>query len=141
MAPTYKFWNKDPDMVPEQSSIYILDRKSAICIDKNIKNTKHTRHIHRIRHFYEMANNKMCTRQCGVREIWNYQTLVPRLLGKMNWILDYHRQSTDHLYKRGDRMHKWLKNNMFWMTWLDCIEDLIQWVWNAHISLEWWAWV
>ena len=37
--------NKDPYVVPEQTSIIIFDRKSAVCIEKNGKDTKHTRHI------------------------------------------------------------------------------------------------
>ena len=39
--------NKDPDMFPEKAPIIILDIKSAICVDKIVKDTKHTRHISR----------------------------------------------------------------------------------------------
>ena len=39
--------NKDPYVVPEQAPLIILDRKSAIPMDKNDKDTKHTRHISR----------------------------------------------------------------------------------------------
>ena len=40
--------NKDPDVVLEQASLIVLDRKSYICMSKNGKYTKHTRHITRI---------------------------------------------------------------------------------------------
>ena len=36
---------KDPDMVPEEVPLIILDFKSANCMAKNGKDTKHTRHI------------------------------------------------------------------------------------------------
>ena len=39
--------NKDPDVVPEQEPLIILDKKSVICMAKNGKDTKHTRHITR----------------------------------------------------------------------------------------------
>ena len=39
--------NKDPDVVPEKSPLIILDIKSDICTDNNVKDTKHTRHISR----------------------------------------------------------------------------------------------
>ena len=40
-----KFLNKDPDIVPEEDPIIILDSKSAVCMPKNGKDTKHKRHI------------------------------------------------------------------------------------------------
>ena len=43
--------NKDPDIVPEEGPIIILDSKSAIFMSKNGKDTKHTRHISRRVHF------------------------------------------------------------------------------------------
>ena len=36
----------------------------------------------------EMANSEICTRQCGVKEFCSWQTLEPRMLGKMNGIMD-----------------------------------------------------
>ena len=40
-----------------------------------------------------------------------------------------------------DRIQNSLKNNVFWMTQLDLVEDFAQWVWNVHMSLEWRTWV
>ena len=47
----YYLLNKDPDVVPEQAPLIILDSKSATFVSKNVKDTKHTRHISRIMHF------------------------------------------------------------------------------------------
>ena len=43
--------NKDPDVIPEQASLIILDRKSAVCMSNNGKHTKHARHISILMHF------------------------------------------------------------------------------------------
>ena len=43
--------NKDPDIVPEEAPLIVLDSKYAMCMDKNVKDTKHTRHIERRMHF------------------------------------------------------------------------------------------
>ena len=37
----HELLNKDPDIVPEESPLIVLDRKSAMCMDKNGKVTKH----------------------------------------------------------------------------------------------------
>ena len=37
--------NKDPDMVPKEAPLIVLDRKSAMCMATNGKYTKHTRYI------------------------------------------------------------------------------------------------
>ena len=42
--------NKDLYIVPEEYPLIVLDNKSAMCMAKNGKNTKHTRHIARIMH-------------------------------------------------------------------------------------------
>ena len=46
-----EFLNKDPDIVPEEAPLIVLDSKSAMCMAKNGKDTKHTRHIARRMHF------------------------------------------------------------------------------------------
>ena len=38
---------EDPDMVPKEAPLILLDSKSAMCMAKNGKDTKHTRHIAR----------------------------------------------------------------------------------------------
>ena len=41
----HELLNKDPYIVPEESPLIILNRKSAVCMDNNGKDTKHTMHI------------------------------------------------------------------------------------------------
>ena len=58
-------------MVPEQVSIIILDIKSAICMAKNGKDTKHTRHIPIGMHFVingkELNLNKTVWYEVGLQ--------------------------------------------------------------------------
>ena len=46
----HEFLNKDPYIVPEEAPFVVLDSKSAMCMAKNGKDTKHTRHISRRMH-------------------------------------------------------------------------------------------
>ena len=46
-----EFLNKYPNIVPEEATLVILYIKSAFCMDKNGKDTKHTSHIDRRVHF------------------------------------------------------------------------------------------
>ena len=41
----HEFLNKDPDIVPEEAPLIVLDSKYAIGMAKNGKYNKHTRHI------------------------------------------------------------------------------------------------
>ena len=41
----HELLNKDPDIVPEEPPLIILDSKSAVCMAKNGKDTKHTSNI------------------------------------------------------------------------------------------------
>ena len=43
--------NKDPDVVPYQALLLLLDINSAVCVDKNSNDKKHTRHMARRIHF------------------------------------------------------------------------------------------
>ena len=52
-----EFLNKDPDMVPGESHLIILDRKSAFCMSKNGKFIKHIRHISRRVKFIRNCEN------------------------------------------------------------------------------------
>ena len=45
--------NEDPDMVPKEAPLIVLDGKSSMCMAKNGRDTKHTRHIARIMHFFK----------------------------------------------------------------------------------------
>ena len=54
----HELLNEDPDIVPKESPLIVLDSKSAMCMDKNVRDTKHTRHIARIMHF--VRNGEKC---------------------------------------------------------------------------------
>ena len=47
----HELLNKDPDMVPKEAPLIVFNSKSAMCMYKNVKDTKHTRHISRRMHF------------------------------------------------------------------------------------------
>ena len=47
----HEFLNKNPYIVPREAPLIVLDSKSAMCIAKNGKDTKHTRHIVSRMHF------------------------------------------------------------------------------------------
>ena len=76
----HELLNEYPDMVPKESLLIVLDSKSAMCMAKNGKGTKHTRHIARIMHF--VRNGEKCNMQkkeIGVKEVGSWQTLVLRI--------------------------------------------------------------
>ena len=47
----HELLNEDPDMVPKEAPLIVLDSKSAICMFKIDRDTKRTRHIARRIHF------------------------------------------------------------------------------------------
>ena len=53
--------NKDPDIVPEEAPLIVLDGRYAICMDKNGKDTKHTIQISRRLNF--VRNGEKCNMQ------------------------------------------------------------------------------
>ena len=53
----HEFFNKDPDIVPEEYPLFILDNESNVCMDKNGKDTKHPSNIARGLHFVRNGEN------------------------------------------------------------------------------------
>ena len=47
----HELLNEDPYMVPKEAPLIVLDSKSAMCMAKNGRDTKHIRHIARIMNF------------------------------------------------------------------------------------------
>ena len=47
----HEFLNKDTYIVPEEDPLILLYSKSDMCMAKNVKDTKHTRHISIMMHF------------------------------------------------------------------------------------------
>ena len=54
----HELLNEDPDMVPKETPLIVLNSKSATCMAKNGKDTKHTRHIAKRMHF--LRNGDKC---------------------------------------------------------------------------------
>ena len=54
----HELLNEDTYIVSEEAPLIVLDSKSAMCMDKNGKDTKHTRHIARRMHF--LRNGEKC---------------------------------------------------------------------------------
>ena len=132
--------NKDPYVVSEQAHLIILDSKSYVCMTNNGKDTKHTRHISRRMKLvsngeYSNINKTVCC-EGGLKlaEIVmnNFrEDELNNILGYDMVILD---KLPEHFSKRGYRIKKSLKNNVFWMTQLDWVEmDSTQWVWNFQL--------
>ena len=53
----YELLNEDPDMVPKEDPLIVLDSKSAMSMAKNGMDTTHTRHIARRMHFVRNGEN------------------------------------------------------------------------------------
>ena len=47
----HELLNNDPDIFPEEAPLIFLNGKSDMCMAKNVKDTKHTRHIAGRMHF------------------------------------------------------------------------------------------
>ena len=54
----HELLNEDPEMVPKEAPLIVLDSKSAMCMAKNGEDTKHTRHIARRMNF--VRNGEKC---------------------------------------------------------------------------------
>ena len=66
---THELLENNPDIVPEEAPLIILDSKCAVCMDKNGKDTKHTRNITRKVHFLGMVKISKCTRLTNVKDV------------------------------------------------------------------------
>ena len=54
----HQLLNEDPDMVPKEAPLIFLDSKSNMRMAKNVRDTKHTRHIARRIHL--VKNGEKC---------------------------------------------------------------------------------
>ena len=89
----HELLDKYPDIVPEESHLIVLDRKSAMCMAKNGKYTKHTRHIAKRIHF--VRNREKCKMHkidwCGVvlqlEDIGTKNVSEPDLTPRMKYIM------------------------------------------------------
>ena len=54
----HELLNEDPDKVPKEVPLIVLDSKSAMCMANNGRDNKHTRHIARRMHL--VKNGEKC---------------------------------------------------------------------------------
>ena len=86
----HELLNKDPDIVPEESPLIVLDRKSAMCMDKNGKVTKHiTRRVHFVRNGEKCKMQKIgwCEGGLQLEDIGTKNVSEPDLTPRMKYIL------------------------------------------------------
>ena len=89
----HELLNKDPDMVPEESPLIVLDSKYAMCMDKNGKDTKHTIRIVRRMHFvrngekWKMQKIDWCEGGMQLAYIGNRNVSEPDITPRMKYIM------------------------------------------------------
>ena len=80
-------------MVPKEAPLIVLDRKSAMCMARNGKDTKHTRHIARRMHFVsngekcKMHKINWCERGMQLADIGTKNVSEPDLTPRMKYIM------------------------------------------------------
>ena len=95
----------------------VLDSKSAMCMSKNAKDTKHTRHIARRMNFVRNGENfKMhkidwCEGGLQLADIATKNVGENDLTTRIKYITVNLTTDTEHFYKRGDRIQDSLYNN------------------------------
>ena len=89
----HEFLNEDPDMVPKEAPLIVLESKSAMCMDKNGKDTKHTRHISRRMNFvrngekFKMHKIDWCEGVLQLADIGTNNVSEPDLTPRMKYIM------------------------------------------------------
>ena len=89
----HELLNEDPDMIPKEAPLIVLDRKSAMCMAKNGRDTKHTRHIARRIHFVrngekcKMHNIDWCEGGLQLADIGTNNVSKPDLTPRMKYIM------------------------------------------------------
>ena len=90
---THELLNKDPDIVPEEAPLIVLESKYDICMAKNGKDTKHTRHIARIMYLVRNGEkwkmHKIYWRERGLKleDIATKNVGEPDLTPRMEYIM------------------------------------------------------
>ena len=80
-------------MVPEEAPLIVLGIKSAMCMAKNGKDTKHNIHIARRMHFvrngekYKMHNIDWCEGRLQLADIGTKNVSEPTLTTRMKYIM------------------------------------------------------
>ena len=89
----HELLNEDPDMVPKESPLIVLDSKSDMCMAKNGKYAKHNRHIAsrmnfvRNREKCKMHKIDWCEGGLLLEDIGTKNVSEPDLTPRMKYIL------------------------------------------------------
>ena len=89
----HELLNEDPDMVPKEAPLILLDSKSAMCTAKNSKYTKHTIQIARRMHFvrngekWKMHQIDWCEEVLQLVDIGTKNVSEPELTPRMEYIM------------------------------------------------------
>ena len=89
----HELLNEDPDMVQKEAPLIVLDSKSAMCMAKNGKDTKHTIHIARRMHFVrngdkcKMDKIEWCEGGLQLADIGTKNVSEPDLTPRMKYIM------------------------------------------------------
>ena len=89
----HELLNEDPDMVPKEAPLVVLDSKSSMCMANNGKDIKHTRHIARRMHFLrneekcKMHKIDWCEGGLQLADIGNKNVSEPDLTPRMKYIM------------------------------------------------------
>ena len=85
--------NENPDIVPKEYPLIVLDRKSSVCVANNGKDTKHTRHIARRIHFVRYGEKckihkiDWCEGGLQLADIGNKNVSEPDLTPRIKYIM------------------------------------------------------
>ena len=89
----HEYLNNYPDMVPKEDPLVVLDSKSAMCMAKNGKDTKHSRHLARIMNFvsngekWKMHKIDWCEGGLHLADIGTKNVSEPDLTPRMKYII------------------------------------------------------
>ena len=89
----HELLKKDPDIVPEEAPLVVLDSKYAMCMANNGKDTKHTRNIARRMHFvrnaekYKIHKIDWCEGGLQLEDIGTNNVSEPDLTPRMKYIM------------------------------------------------------
>ena len=81
----HELLNEDPEMVPKEAPLIVLDSKYDMCMANNGKDTKYTRHIARIMHF--VRNGERCEGGLELADIGTNNVSEPDLSPRIKYIM------------------------------------------------------
>ena len=140
----HEFLNKDRNIVREEAPLIILDSRSATCMAKNGKDTKHTRHISRRVHFvrngenWKMHNIDWCEGGLQLADIATNNVGKNDLNTRIKYIMVSLENWEITFVQEGWQDTRYYMEQEFCMTRLYWVEDSTQSVWNACINFDTW---